>query len=1020
MVNPEYPRRVLQPLRHIPYVCWLAGLVLSPAGSALGATNGAAWLSRHWVKEDDLPNDRVTAVAQTADGYLWIGTPIGLARFDGVRFQEFTSSSFVSGANRGILAMISDEGPGLRLVMDRSAVVFVDPRRVRELLPGPDLPGSTPYDMVQDKEGALWISYRNSTVYRISDGKPAAMHRTEGFPGQGGLCALTRDAKGRMWFAKNGQIGLFKEDRCETMLKLEPLPTRIASARSGGIWVCSGFHVLKLDEGQKPQDFGEFHPEFSNTEANAILEDHDEALWIGTSFSGLFRLGDDGFEQIPTSYPSILCLLEDREGNIWVGTDGGGLNQIRPRAAELETTETGLPFTAVQSLTEDTNGVVWITTRNGALAHRAARGWTALPQSVNWSNDASCVTADMTGNLWVGTRHRGLLCWRGGDIGNAPEVEKTKGMTIHTLLAARSGDLWIGEDSPTAIERLRDGHLQNLEVPADIRSIRATAEDAAGRVWFGTSKGILLRAEGDKLVDETSLMGQTPLSIRCLYPTGDGSLWIGFAGFGLGRIKDHKLSLVGSAQGLYDDYISQILMDDQGWFWCGGDIGIFKARLNDLDAVADGRSKRVQCIRYGSREGLAASQANFGDAPGCLRTRDGRLWFPTRTALAIIDPRKLRHNLEPPPVLLTRVSVGDKTVATYGGAVPVERSNPPGTLDLLNGNGVLELPPDHGRIEFEFTGLSFIGSENIRFRYKLEPVDNAWTESRPRERSAGYSRLAAGRYRFHLAASSSEGEWSEKEANVALTVRPFFWQTWTFRAAAIAAFTGIIIGIVRYVSFRRLRTQLRVLEQQSALHQERARIAKDIHDDLGANLTQISLLGELAQQDRATPEKAGEHIGKISSTARQLIKSLDEIVWAVNPSNDTLAHLVDYSGQFAFDYLRLAGIRCRLDFPEQTPARELSTDIRHNLFLIIKEALHNIVKHSHATEVWLRVQAMNGELHIAIEDNGQGFDHPPEHPGADGLRNMRHRAEEIGGKCKIESKSGSGTKVLVDLHLAHQ
>jgi ligand-binding sensor domain-containing protein len=335
------------------------GLLVWPPLNASGSTNGAAWLSRHWVKEDDLPNDRVTALAQSSDGYLWIGTPIGLARFDGVRFQEFTSSSLVTGANRGILSMIGDGGAGLRLVMDRSAVVFLDPKGVHQFSPGPELPGSTPYDMVQDAEGSLWISYRNSTVYRIKDGKPSAVHKAEGFPGQGGFCALAQDTKGRIWFAKNGQVGVFTEGRCETLLKLEPLPTRIAAARSGGIWVCSGFHVLKVDVGQKPQDFGEFHPEFNNTEANAILEDHDEALWIGTSFSGLFRLGEDGFEQIPTSYPSILCLLEDREGNIWVGTDGGGLNQIRPRAAELETTESGLPFTAVQSLTEDTNGVVW-------------------------------------------------------------------------------------------------------------------------------------------------------------------------------------------------------------------------------------------------------------------------------------------------------------------------------------------------------------------------------------------------------------------------------------------------------------------------------------------------------------------------------------------------------------------------------------------------------------------------------------------------------------------------------------
>jgi len=330
---------------------------------------------------------------------------------------------------------------------------------------------------------------------------------------------------------------------------------------------------------------------------------------------------------------------------------------------------------------------------------------------------------------------------------------------------------------------------------------------------------------------------------------------------------------------------------------------------------------------------------------------------------------------------------------------------------------MLKLPPDHRRLDFEFTAPSFAGPENIGFRYRLGSLEEDWTQPTPR--SATYPRLPAGTYSFEVAACNQEGQWSQPVA-LNIAVQPFFWQRWWFRLAVFAAFTGSIIGIVRYVSFRRLRRRLQQLEQQSALHQERARIAKDIHDDLGANLTQISLLGELAQQDRATPEKASEHVTKISTTARQLIKSLDEIVWAVNPSNDTLAHLVDYTGQFALDYLRVAGIRCRLDFPEETPPREVSTDVRHDLFLIVKEALHNVVKHAQATEVWLRIKATEDSLRVSIEDNGRGFDHAPDHAGADGLLNMRSRAEEIGGTCEIQSKSGSGTKVVVELFWDHR
>jgi signal transduction histidine kinase len=228
---------------------------------------------------------------------------------------------------------------------------------------------------------------------------------------------------------------------------------------------------------------------------------------------------------------------------------------------------------------------------------------------------------------------------------------------------------------------------------------------------------------------------------------------------------------------------------------------------------------------------------------------------------------------------------------------------------------------------------------------------------------------------------------------------------------------------VRYVSFRRLRRQLVALEQQAALQRERTRIAKDIHDDLGANLTQIAFLGELAHQDRGEPDKTAERVEKISSTARQAIKSLDEIVWAVNPRNDTLAHLMDYAGQFALDYLRLAGIRCRLDFPEECPPRELSTDLRHNLFLVIKEALHNIVKHAHASEVRLRIQFDTNVLDVTIDDNGCGFDAPQARNGAvndalaDGLRNMRQRMNDIGGEFEFQSGAGMGTKIHLSLPL---
>ena len=358
--------------------------------------------------------------------------------------------------------------------------------------------------------------------------------------------------------------------------------------------------------------------------------------------------------------------------------------------------------------------------------------------------------------------------------------------------------------------------------------------------------------------------------------------------------------------------------------------------------------------------------------------------------------------------------VDDQTVAAYHGVAPARADK--GVLELGDtpGSKVLKLSPNHRRVQFDFAALSFSAPENVRFKYRLDGYDDHWFEE-DSERTATYSRLSAGDYSFRVAACNSDDVWNEKGTSIQFTVAPFFWQTWIFRIAALSGFTLLIIAVVRYVSFRRLRLEVRRLEQQAALNKDRARIAKDIHDDVGANLTQIAILGELARQDSEVGGKSSGRMDTISQTARQAVKSLDEIVWAVNPRNDTLAHLIDYTGQFALDFLRHAGVRCRLDLPEQPPHREVSTEVRHNVFLVVKEALNNIVKHAGAKEVWLRIHADQGHLTLCVEDDGRGLDQSRSRSDADGLRNMRQRIEEIGGKFNISSEPGKGTRVQAEL-----
>jgi signal transduction histidine kinase/ligand-binding sensor domain-containing protein len=968
---------------------------------------------RPWQTEDGLPDNSVSGLAQSEDGYLWIGTPTGLARFDGIRFDNIPLTNVITLPNHGVVTMLRGRRGALWLAMDRGALVRLSGKTSRAFVS--ELPNLIPNGLAEGADGSVLFAYRNGNLFCVNGEKVSRASTNAGFPDGLDICALATDGGGTIWWAKEGQVGIYTNGIFRVIKNLNLLPMRLAAAADGGVWVCCGYQLFKCDAGGHWTDFGQFYPDNSGTVATVMIEDRDGGVWIGTSYNGLYRHTENGFQSIATSHGGILSLIEDREGSIWAGTSGGGLNRIRPRAITLDDAQSGLPFSSVESVCEDTNGVIWAATQNGVLVRNLNGRWEPVPNSGDWPGDATCVAADAQDRVWVGTRLHGLFCWRGGKFIDWGDAGALRGQTLHTLVVSKSGDLWVGQEAPNIIYRIRDGRVTKFPFEPGIRVFRAMCEDAAGNIWAATSKGILFRISGETVSEVTLRAPENLGSIRCLYGTPDGALWIGYAGAGVGRLKDGRFTEVGSPQGLFDDYISHIVADGQGWLWFGANHGLFKVRAEDFENLAAGKISRVRSIHYGRGEGLPSLQGTFGDSPDVLRSRDGRLWIPMQTALVTVDPEKIYEHNGPPATLLTRVLLDDRVIAQYDGVLPPENAAAE-IPDALGGPLKLELPPGHRSVKFEFTAFNFSAPENVRFRHRLRGLENGWIETEAGDaRSVTHQTLGSGEYDFEISACNGDGDWSKNIAAISLTVAPFFWQTWWFRALAVLAFTFCVIAIVRYVSFRRLRARLHLLEQQAALQRERTRIAKDIHDDLGANLTQIAYLGELANQDRGEPQIVGERIRKISATARAAVKSLDEIVWAVNPRNDTLAHLLDYAGQFAVDYLATVGIRCRLDFPENIAPRELSTDLRHNLFLVVKESLHNIFKHAGASEVRLRAQVDDDAVQIFIEDNGRGFASTPDNAFSDGLRNMSQRMAEIGGQFRVASQPGAGTTVTISL-----
>jgi len=991
-------------IRHGLLICLISSFV----SATLADSTNSAWFTRVWQTDDGLPNNQVTSIVQGRDGYLWVGTAVGLARFDGIHFTPFSYLDSNSNEDQGVIELLPSRAGGLWIRSRRGAIVCLSPDFSKTSIPAAkSLPTDKVLATFEDKDGCLWIAYPDS-IWQVKNGRATRFADYQNMSSSGIAGRFANDSDGNLWFTKGVGVYLLRNGQFETVTNT-PYRAHLETSRSKGVWIASGKQLFKCDTNGELRDCGSFYPEDSHAGSTVVLEDHTGAVWIGTSSGGLFRYSESGFEKIETSHLDILSLAEDREGNLWVGTAGGGLDRINTRSVQLESLNTGPSPAPIQSICEDDNSRLWGVTQNGLLVSRVNGQWIPALTNAPWVDAVDCVAADRSGALWIGARNSGLYCLRDGQFFNWGTDNGFTGHVVLALLPAATGDLWIAEQAPVALQCLHKGQLLSLKIPRNIGRITALAEDAAGTIWVGSEMGALLRVESGNLVDASALVKSSPRSILCLYPTADGSLWIGYEGTGLGRLKDGHFNQIQTGQGLADGYISQMVADDEGWLWFAGEHGIFKVRHRELELAMDGQADRVRSISYGQNEGLFSVEADSANVspyifPVALHSHDDRLWLPLRKALAVVDPKILNLSTEPPSALLSQVTMDGQTIASYGGLDTAET-----IANLCSPDLTLRLPPTHRHLEFNFTALSFNAPENIRFRFRLDGLDNDWVDATTR--SASYSRLSAGNYAFRVEASSGNGLWNKAGIPLSVVVTPFFWQTWWFRFSLLAFFTFSVIAVARYVSFRRLRRRFQALAQQAALDKERTRIARDLHDDLGGSLTQVKQLFELALRNHASPEKMSHYLRRGLAKTQYGIKSLDETVWAVNPHNDSLPHLIDYIGQASVEFLHAADIRCRADLPPNPPERIISVEARHNLFLAVKEALTNVVRHAHASEVQLQAGVTEESLTLTIKDNGKGFEPAPAAAGADGLRNMQQRMAEIGGRFHIQSQIGAGTTI---------
>jgi signal transduction histidine kinase/ligand-binding sensor domain-containing protein len=976
--------------------------VLTWLGAGLVPRSSAAnYFINVWRHDDGLPQNAVSGVVQTRDGYLWIGTYSGLARFDGERFVVFDNNNTPEMYSSRVTSLYEDPQGNLWIGFETGGLTRYRDRTFNTVDMPAEWGGRRIIAIGKDGAGDLWMLGVDGSLLRLRDRlllKPATAGATAE------LGSLVTEHDGKTWVLWNGTVSLLASNRMIPAPFTVNTPSGfvqgIAASRSGGIWVATDGRVRKWWHDQWTNDLGA-SPWGVGESTSAFIERRDGSLAAGVVDRGLDLIspaGEVSYVNRTNGLPSdwVRALCEDREGDLWIGT-GNGLAVLKTGKVGTVNPPDHWQGRAVLSLGQAPNGVMWVGTEGAGLYRLENGDWSQFGTADGVSNlFVWSVSADPRGRIWAGTWGGGLVVQRDESFARPPGLEND---TVPMLAVLHVGpdEAWIG--TTAGLLHYLDGKVELFGKNRGLiyPDVRAIVRDNQGAVWFGMLGGGLGLLQNGTVRQFRKPNGLSNNFVQCLRLDPDGALWIGTFGGGLNRLKQGRFTAISTRQGLPNDVICDIQDDGYGNFWFSSHAGIFRASKEQLNRCADGLTNSVACVTFDKSDGLPTLECSGGFQPASCRSADGRLWFPTSAGLVVIDPSERNINHLPPPVVLEDLVVD-------GQSLPI------GTP----GAGPLRIGPGHNHFEFNFTGLSLVAPEKVKFKYRLEGQEVAWEDSGSK-RFASYSFIPPGDYTFHVIACNNDGIWNPTGASVSFTVLPHFWQTWTFRITCGALVALAIGGVVRADTRRRMRRKLDRLERQRAVERERARIAKDIHDDLGASLTRITLLSQTTRGQLDNAAVATMNLDRIYGIARELTRALDEIVWAVNPQHDTLDSLANYLGRFAQDFLAAASISCRLDLSVQLPAWPLTAEVRHSLFLAFKEALHNVVKHASASEVRISLELQEEEFVLTIADNGRGFtpaatesDRPTR---GNGLANMHRRLADIGGRCEIRSAPGSGAEI---------
>ena len=939
---------------------------------------------RIWQTQDGLPEEPVQALAQTPDGYLWIGTSGGLVRFDGAEMVVFNRENTPALRENSVFCLLVSRSGDLWIGTEGGGVVRYRRGEFRRFSGEEGLSNGFVRSVLEDRRGQFWVG-TDDGLFRLQGDRLVRVDGRAGVPAVA-VHDIREDSRGRLWIGGSSLLmldgGRTEEYRLEGGSS-EHRVKSILETRDGVLWVGTVSGLERLN----PGGTGHFIqvPEVSGT-VRVLREDHEGALWIGTIGEGIFlnRAGRITRLRAPDYLPSdtVLSLLEDHEGDLWVGTQTGLL-----RLSTTPVSTFPLPGAAgsdFSTIYQDVDKSLWIASARlyrytGQTAHTFR--FAGPLAEIRIRN----LFRDRAGILWAGTDGRGL--WR---IEGSQTVQYTKrdGLIndfIRAIYQGRDGSLWIGTDE--GVSRLRQGRFTNYGVAQGLCyfSIRSLAEDRNGDLWIGTDHGVS-RLHNDQFVSDAAVRRLRDERVWAIHEDPEGGLWFGTLGAGLFRWKEGALTAYTSAQGLANNSIYHILEDPAGAFWMSGPNGVSSVMRRDLERLAASPGARPAVTLYGISDGLETTQMHGGTQPaGCLAA-NGEIWFPSNKGPVRITPGYGAVG-NPPAAVIERIVADGRTLPT---------------------SGKLELPPGGGKLEIQYSAIRLRSQERIRFRYKLESFDSEWTEAFGR-RLAFYTNLPAGHYRFRVAAYEMNAPASVSEAAVEIDWKPHFYATAWFLTLCVAAAAAAALGVHRF----RLR---QIHARFEGILEERNRVARELHDTIIQGCGGVSALLEAS----ATVGEADPAMkqGLLEGARTQIRSTIDEarrVVWDLRQSPATEGELTATVAKLAEQLSQESHIP--IAFSTAGTRRAVEHAIEHDLVMVARESLSNAVRHAAATRVQLQLSFGTRELRMQVDDDGCGFDTSTPANGHYGIIGMRERIEHLGGKFVLRSGPGEGTHLAVAVPL---